>query len=114
MIFQKMSAQPSFLLSLPLHGQVRTSQPARCALRRPVPVARLDASGAEYIRLESFLKLQGAADTGGQAKQIVKSGVVRVNGEVDTRRGRKLRQGDVVEFDEFTFPVDFTAESGSE
>lgn len=73
-------------------------------------MARLDAAGKEYIRLEAFLKLQGVAETGGHAKVIVNSGVVRVNGDVDTRRGRKLRQGDVVQLKDYSYPVDFTVD----
>jgi ribosome-associated protein len=46
--------------------------------------------------LGSFLKLAGAANTGGHAKLLVQEGGVRVNGEIDTRRGRTLRPGDTV------------------
>jgi ribosome-associated protein len=53
--------------------------------------------GAEAIPLGAFLKLAGAAATGGAAKHVVQAGAVRVNGEVETRRGRKLRAGDRVE-----------------
>ena len=49
------------------------------------------------IRLDQLLKLRGAADSGGQAKAMVQAGEVKVNGEVDTRRGRKLQVGDIVE-----------------
>ncbi len=48
------------------------------------------------IRLDQFLKLQGAAGTGGQAKVLIQSGEVAVNGQIDTRRGRKLVPGDVI------------------
>jgi ribosome-associated protein len=50
-----------------------------------------------FIRLDQLLKLTGAAETGGQAKQLVQAGHVMVNGAAETRRGRKLRAGDVVE-----------------
>lgn len=53
----------------------------------------------ETIKLEQFLKLARIAPTGGQAKLLIQSGQVRVNGEVETRRGRKLRPGDRVEVD---------------
>lgn len=53
----------------------------------------------ETIKLEQFLKLAQVAATGGQAKMIIQSGQVRVNGLVETRRGRKLRPGDRVEID---------------
>lgn len=48
----------------------------------------------EYITLDAFLKWAGAADTGGHAKTLIASGQVTVNGEIETRRGRKLREGD--------------------
>lgn len=47
--------------------------------------------------LDQFLKLQGIADTGGQAKLMIQGGDVRVNGQIETRRRRKLLAGDVVE-----------------
>jgi ribosome-associated protein len=50
----------------------------------------------EYIRLEQFLKLLSLADTGGQAKAMIKEGEILVNGEKELRRGRKLRPGDVI------------------
>jgi len=53
----------------------------------------------EFIRLEQFLKFCGLADTGGQAKLMIKAGEVMVNGETELRRGRKLYPGDVVEAD---------------
>lgn len=48
----------------------------------------------EYITLDSFLKWAGVADTGGHAKILIATGQVQVNGEVETRRGRKLRPDD--------------------
>lgn len=55
------------------------------------------AIGAPFIRLDSLLKLAGATDTGGQAKILVQSSEVAVNGAICTERGRKIRPGDVVE-----------------
>ena len=52
----------------------------------------------EFIRLQDLLKLAGAADTGGAAKVAVQAGEVRLNGEICTMRGKKLRGGDVVSF----------------
>lgn len=57
---------------------------------RDVPI------GGEMIRLGQFLKLADLIDTGGEGKILIASGDVRVNGEVDTRRGRQLHPGDVV------------------
>lgn len=50
----------------------------------------------ETIQLDQFLKLCEAASTGGHAKLMIQGGEVTVNGEVETRRRRKLRAGDVV------------------
>ena len=49
-----------------------------------------------YIKLDQFLKWQGIAQTGGEAKIIIKQGMVEVNGEDEIRRGRKLITGDRV------------------
>ncbi|BAZ43649.1 hypothetical protein NIES4102_06500 [Chondrocystis sp. NIES-4102] len=49
-----------------------------------------------YIKLDQFLKWQGIAQTGGEAKIIIKQGIVEVNGEEEIRRGRKLVTGDRV------------------
>ncbi len=58
------------------------------------------------IKLDQFLKLTGAVGTGGQAKAVIQGGEVRVNGEVEVRRGRKLSAGDVVEFEGESFEVE--------
>jgi ribosome-associated protein len=50
----------------------------------------------ESIRLGQALKLSGLAETGGEARAMVEDGAVTVNAEVETRRGRQLRHGDVV------------------
>ena len=52
----------------------------------------------EYIKLDQLLKFSGLADTGGIAKEVIHNGEVLVNGEVETRRGKKIRKEDVVEF----------------
>jgi len=49
------------------------------------------------IQLAQFLKLQGLVGTGGEAKILIQRGGVRVNGAIETRRGRQLRPGDQVE-----------------
>lgn len=51
----------------------------------------------EYIKLDQFLKLVDLASTGGHAKFLIQEGVVKVNGEVETRRGKKIRTGDMIE-----------------
>lgn len=55
------------------------------------------AISTEFIKLDSFLKFAGLTDTGGQAKELVLEGQVKVNGEVCTMRGKKIRPGDIVE-----------------
>ena len=50
----------------------------------------------EFIKLEAFLKYAGAVGTGGEAKNIIQDSLVKVNGEVCTMRGKKLRPGDSV------------------
>ena len=51
----------------------------------------------ESIPLGAFLKLAGVIESGGDAKQRIAGGEVSVNGELETRRGRKLHRGDLVE-----------------
>ena len=52
----------------------------------------------EYIKLQDFLKFCNAVESGGMAKNFILNEEVRVNGEVCTQRGKKLRPGDVVNF----------------
>ena len=52
----------------------------------------------ESIRLGQLLKLASLIEVGGDAKVVLADGLVQVNGEVETRRGRQVRHGDVVEF----------------
>lgn len=54
------------------------------------------AEESDGIRLGQFLKLAGMLDTGGEAKSLLATGIVRVNDEVETRRGRHLVRGDQV------------------
>lgn len=53
----------------------------------------------EYIKLEQAMKLAGAVSTGSEAKMAIQSGEVLVNSELETRRGKKLRDGDVFTFE---------------
>lgn len=53
----------------------------------------------EYIKLGQSLKATGMVESGVEAKEVIQEGLVMVNGETDTRRGRKLYGGDVVLFD---------------
>lgn len=54
-------------------------------------------AGDRGLRLGQLLKLVDVVDTGGAARALLETGAVRVNGEVETRRGRQLAPGDVVE-----------------
>ncbi|HEY9707513.1 MAG TPA: RNA-binding S4 domain-containing protein [Oculatellaceae cyanobacterium] len=58
------------------------------------------------IKLDQFLKLVGAVQTGGEAKLIIQDGLVKVNGETETRRARKLVSGDSVMVQRATYRVD--------
>ncbi|MCI8667657.1 MAG: RNA-binding S4 domain-containing protein [Dorea sp.] len=52
----------------------------------------------EHIKLGQALKAAGLVDSGAEAKEVIVEGSVRVNGETDTRRGRKLYAGDIITF----------------
>ena len=52
----------------------------------------------EFIKLGQAMKLAGMVDEGADAKAVIQDGQVKVNGETDTRRGRKLFEGDVFSF----------------
>lgn len=58
----------------------------------------------DFIQLQSFLKFKGISETGGQAKEFIQDGLIKVNGEVCTARGKKIRNNDVVT----AFGTDYT------
>ncbi len=60
----------------------------------------------DYIKLGQALKAVGLAQSGVEAKLVIQDGQVRVNGQVETRRGKKLVAGDVVEFDGETIKIE--------
>ncbi len=60
---------------------------------------------SEPLRLDQFLKLTGLAATGGHAKILIQQGSVSVNGEQETRRRRKLVQGDIIQIDGESFVI---------
>ncbi len=66
----------------------------------------MDSTPSNTINLDQFLKLLGITGTGGQAKQLIQTGCVRVNGEIELRRGRKLTKADLVEVQGESFQVD--------
>lgn len=53
----------------------------------------------EFIKLGQLIKAAGFVGSGSDAKMVIADGLVKVNGEADTRRGRKIYPGDVVEFE---------------
>mgnify|MGYP001009122068 FL=1 len=53
----------------------------------------------EYIKLEQLLKYAGIVGNGSDAKMLVGRGMVKVNGKVELKRGKKLRSGDMIEFE---------------
>ena len=61
---------------------------------RKVPIT------TEYIKLDALIKYTGVCGTGGEAKAVIQEGMVTVNGEVCTQRGKKLVKGDKIQFDE--------------
>jgi len=59
----------------------------------------------EYIELIKLLKLQQIAQSGGHAKILVEDGLLKVNGEQEFRKRKKLRSGDIVEFEDITIEI---------
>ena len=60
----------------------------------------------DFIKLDQFLKMCDAVQTGGHAKMVIQDGEVKVNGEVCTQRGKKLRKGDFAEFERTVYTVE--------
>lgn len=59
----------------------------------------------EYIRLDQLMKFSGLCNSGGRAKFLIQNGEVKLNGEVCTMRGKKIRPGDTVEYNGRTVEV---------
>ena len=60
----------------------------------------------DFIKLGQALELAGLVDSGMEAKIVIQDGLVKVNGAVETQRGKKLVQGDIVSFDGKEFKVE--------
>lgn len=60
---------------------------------------------SEFVELYKILKFEGVADSGGEAKQAIAEGLVSVNGEVETRKRKKIRAGDQIDFIEHHIEV---------
>lgn len=67
-------------------------------MTRREPQQKTPRPEEQTIDLQDFLKLSGLVETGGEAKFRIQGGEVLLNGEVETRRRKKLRAGDVVEY----------------
>ena len=65
----------------------------------------------DFIKLDQFLKVTNTVQSGGEAKVLIRSGEVSVNGEMELRRGRKLYDQDVVTVDEVSFTVEIAPAS---
>ncbi len=85
----------------------RFAPPSPCvgkAIRKNFCMEKI-AINTEFIKLDALLKYAALVGTGGEAKLVISEGMVKVNGEVCTMRGKKIRPGDVVSFDRFTVEV---------
>ena len=80
----------------------------------PTPTAGVTIEGwimekirinTDFIKLDAHLKFAGLCETGGEAKELIQGGAVKVNGEVCTMRGKKCRAGDTVELDGQTVQI---------
>lgn len=60
------------------------------------------------IRLGQFLKWAGVASTGGHGKLLIQSGLIKINGRIETRRGYTLQQGDLIETEARQFKVNIS------
>ena len=62
----------------------------------------------EPVELYKILKFEGLVQSGGEAKMVIAEGQVSVNGEVETRKRRKIVRGDRIEFSDVTLQISFT------
>ena len=72
---------------------------------KKAPAPNILTIHTEFIKLEAAMKLSGIMESGGQAKEVIQEGKVKVNGEVCTMRGKKLRPGDRVSFQGLDFEI---------
>ncbi|HEY9641385.1 MAG TPA: RNA-binding S4 domain-containing protein [Coleofasciculaceae cyanobacterium] len=71
-----------------------SDNPSQTASQNTPQDPSADTSQTSSIKLDQYLKWAGAVQTGGEAKLLIQSGEVKVNGKLETRRGRKLVEGD--------------------
>ena len=98
---------------LPLHDLARAARPGR-VVRTSRGEGGMDEGAELTITLQQLLKLTGLAASGGEAKVRIQAGEVQVNGEVETRRRRRLRAGDRVALGEDAIVVAFEEEEEEE
>jgi len=67
---------------------------------------------SEFVELYKILKFEGLAESGGNAKQAIADGLVSVNGEVETRKRKKIRAGDQIDFIDHHIDVVGKSDSG--
>lgn len=58
-----------------------------------------------FIKLDSLLKFAGAAETGAMAKELIQDEKVKINGEICTARGKKIKDGDTVSLFEYDYKI---------
>lgn len=68
----------------------------------------------DFIKLDQFLKMMNLVQSGGQAKLLIQDGQVGVNGEIETRRGKKLVTGDQVYFENEVYLVELHPRNDTE
>ena len=77
----------------------------KARVRKKEAPAENVAIKTEFIKLDAFLKFAAIVQTGGEAKNIISDGFIKVNGEICTQRGKKLRVGDKITVDGRTYAV---------
>ncbi len=92
---------PQLKKACPLTGSCRKAA-GRTAAENCMEKIRITT---EFIKLDALLKFAGLCETGGEAKELIQGGAVKVNGEVCTMRGKKCRAGDTVELDGQTVQI---------
>jgi ribosome-associated protein len=60
---------------------------------------------SEFIKLGNLLKFTGEVATGGESKELIAAGKINVNGEICTMRGKKIKNGDIVEINNKSFKI---------
>ena len=67
----------------------------------------IDQEGKEYLELNAYIKKINLATTGGQAKNLIRSGEIKLNGIIETRNRKKLYPNDIIEYKEKIYIVKF-------